>query len=60
MPWSAKARSLIREQYATTGAAANAGLTHAVAALCQATGRLPEAGALLTRMEQRHEAANQI
>ena len=31
MPWSAKAQALIREQYAATGAAARAGLTHAVA-----------------------------
>lgn len=33
MPWSAKAQSLIREQYAATGAAATAGLREAVGLL---------------------------
>jgi len=38
MPWSAKAQSLIQEQYAATAAAARFGLTHAVVALRQAVG----------------------
>ena len=36
MPWSAKAQALLREQYASTGAAATAGLGEAVALLEQA------------------------
>ncbi|MBP6731581.1 MAG: polynucleotide kinase-phosphatase, partial [Chitinophagales bacterium] len=39
MPWSAKAQSLIREQYAAVGAAANAALPIAEAALQQACAR---------------------
>jgi protein phosphatase len=39
MPWSAKAQSLIREQYAPTGAAARTGLSHATALLRQAAAR---------------------
>jgi protein phosphatase len=41
MPWSAKAQSLIREQYASTGAAARIGLSHATALLHQAAARDP-------------------
>src|SRR5208337_3013988 len=33
MPWSAKAQELLRQQYASVGAAAQASLTEAVAAL---------------------------
>jgi len=57
MPWSAKAQSLLRNQYAPTGAAAVAGLTHAVAALQKASTLSDEANALLTRMEARQTAA---
>jgi protein phosphatase len=39
MPWSAKAQSLIRLQYASTGAAASAGLARAVTLLSQGAGR---------------------
>ena len=39
MPWSAKAQSLIREQYASTGAAARTGLSHATELLRRATAR---------------------
>ncbi|WP_026122604.1 polynucleotide kinase-phosphatase [Nocardiopsis halotolerans] len=39
LPWSAKARSLIREQYASVGAAARAALPAAGAALAAAAGR---------------------
>ena len=57
MPWSAKAQSLIREQYATTGAAARSGLTHAVDALRKAVARSDDTADLLARMEARQEAA---
>jgi protein phosphatase len=53
MPWSAKAQSLIREQYAATGAAARAGLAHSVALLQQAAGRDASLAPLLARFEDR-------
>jgi protein phosphatase len=40
MPWSAKARELLRTQYAAVGAAGSAALPRALAALEQAAGRL--------------------
>src|SRR3954453_4728480 len=40
MPWSAKARELLRTQYAAVGAAGSASLPRAVAALGRAAGRL--------------------
>jgi polynucleotide kinase-phosphatase len=49
LPWSLKARSLIEQQYAPTGAAGLAGLTAAVEALRHA----PAAAALLARFEGR-------
>src|SRR5262245_5978850 len=57
MPWSAKAQSLIREQYAATGAAARSGLSHAVALLQQAAGRDPSLAPLLARFEDRDARA---
>jgi protein phosphatase len=57
MPWSAKAQSLIREQYAATGAAARAGLSHSVALLQQAAGRDPSLAPLFARFEARHARA---
>jgi protein phosphatase len=57
MPWSAKAQELLRRQYAPAGAAARAGLTGAVAALRSAVARGVDAGGLLTRFEQRADAA---
>jgi protein phosphatase len=53
MPWSAKARSLISEQYAATGAAASAGLLHCVTALTQAAARDPALGDLLAKTHDR-------
>jgi protein phosphatase len=47
MPWSAKAQELLRQQYATTGAAARAALPAAIAALSQ-TQQIPEAAAKAT------------
>jgi protein phosphatase len=55
MPWSAKAQSLIREQYAATGAAATAGLIRSVALLRQAADRDPSLAPLLQRFEARSE-----
>jgi protein phosphatase len=53
MPWSAKARELVRRQYAAVGAAAQTGLADAVAALAGAAARLPEAEALLSQFQER-------
>jgi protein phosphatase len=57
MPWSAKAHSLIREQYAATGAAARAGLTQAVSLLRQGVDRDPALAPLLQRFEDRSQRA---
>ena len=57
MPWLAKAQALIREQYAATGAAARAGLSHCVGLLRQAAGRDPSLAPLLTRFEARQARA---
>jgi protein phosphatase len=57
MPWSAKAQELLRLQYATTGAAARAGLPAAIAALAQAQ-QIPELASLLESYKQRSEAAD--
>jgi len=56
MPWSAKAQELLRQQYATTGAAARAALPAAIGALNQAQ-QIPEAASLLESYKQRGEAA---
>jgi protein phosphatase len=53
MPWSAKAQSLIRAQYAATGAAAQAGLSQAVALLQTATQRDNTLAPLLARYSDR-------
>jgi len=53
MPWSAKAQSLIREQYAAVGVAAITGLQGAVDALERTHSRLPEAAALLEHHRER-------
>ena len=57
MPWSAKAQSLIRDQYAATGAAAEAGLTAALGLMATARfddGAEAESGAgLLARFRER-------
>jgi protein phosphatase len=58
MPWSAKAQSLIREQYATTGAAASAGLGQAAALLHQAAARDPSLQSLSDRFQARSDRAH--
>lgn len=57
MPWSAKARSLIEEQYAPVGTAAIAGLAAAVRVLAAARGRGVDVGRLEDRFEARLDAA---
>jgi protein phosphatase len=53
MPWSFKAQELVRGQYASTGAAAEAALRDAVAVLDAAKGRDLDVGALLDRTRAR-------
>jgi protein phosphatase len=55
MPWSAKAQELLRQQYATTGAAARVSLPEAIAALGTSPAITREAPQLLERFRQRHE-----
>ncbi|MEV4455972.1 polynucleotide kinase-phosphatase [Microbispora sp. NPDC049633] len=58
LPWSAKAEGLIRDQYASVGAAARVALPEAVAALEMAAGRGLDVGPLLDRTRRRaHNAA---
>ncbi len=53
MPWSAKARELIEQQYASVGAAARSALPEAVQALREAAARELPVSQLLARYEQR-------
>ncbi|MEU6025000.1 polynucleotide kinase-phosphatase [Micromonospora sp. NPDC047134] len=55
LPWSAKAEGLIREQYASVGAAGRAALPAALAALDAAADRGLEVGALRERMAGRRD-----
>ncbi|GAA1459189.1 polynucleotide kinase-phosphatase [Nocardiopsis exhalans] len=55
LPWSAKAGSLIREQYASVGAAARASLPAASAALAAAAERGIDVGALAGTIARRTE-----
>jgi protein phosphatase len=57
MPWSAKARELLRSQYAAVGAASRAALDDAVGLLAEAVGRGVEVGDLLERTRSRAELA---
>jgi len=59
MPWSSKAQDLLRQQYATTGAAARAGLSASIAALRMTSKRVPEASELTGRYEGRRAMAEQ-
>jgi protein phosphatase len=58
MPWSAKAQELLRHQYAAVGAAAQASLTEAVAALERLAAREGEDLSLTERYKARLESAN--
>ena len=57
MPWSAKAKELIRQQYAATGAAARAALAPAIATLQQARANGVVVDDLLMKMDARQEMA---
>ena len=58
LPWSAKAQSLIRDQYAAVAAAASAALPAAEAALAQAVANgLSAAAPLLAQVQARRDAA---
>ncbi|EDX86728.1 Ser/Thr protein phosphatase family protein [Synechococcus sp. PCC 7335] len=59
MPWSAKAQGLLKQQYASVGAAAKQGLTAAVSALEQAATRSTDVSDLLSRYRQRAALAQQ-
>jgi protein phosphatase len=54
MPWSFKARELLREQYAAVGAASRVALPKAVARLAEAGGRGMEIHDLLARYRERY------
>lgn len=58
MPWSSKAQELLRQQYATTGAAAQAGLAASVEALRLAAQSVPAARELLGRYEERRQLSS--
>ncbi len=60
MPWSVKAIELVRQQYASVGAAARVGLGEAVAALEQARGRGVDVTGLLERHRSREAMAEQF
>ncbi|MCG3129465.1 MAG: Bis(5'-nucleosyl)-tetraphosphatase, symmetrical [Phycisphaerae bacterium] len=53
MPWSAKAKTLLQEQYASVGAAARGSLAEAAAALHQAAGNGSDVSALLDHTRRR-------
>ncbi len=58
MPWSLKAQELLRDQYASVGAAARAVLPPAIAALESASTRGLDVTPLLDRARARRELAN--
>ncbi|MEH3053800.1 MAG: polynucleotide kinase-phosphatase [Patulibacter minatonensis] len=55
MPWSAKAMSLVRTQYASVGAAGTAGLAAAADVLAAATARAVDVGELAAHVARRQE-----
>ncbi|MBG0830817.1 polynucleotide kinase-phosphatase [Planomonospora sp. ID67723] len=57
LPWSAKAEGLIRNQYASVGAAARTALPEALAVLEAAAGRGLDVGGLLDRTRRRMDNA---
>ena len=57
MPWSAKAQSLLEQQYAPVAASADMGLVALRDALDQAAGRGIEVGGLLEKTRTRHQRA---
>ena len=57
MPWSAKAKTLLSEQYAPVGSSARFALADAVQALERTTERVDEASGLLERFRSREDCA---
>jgi polynucleotide kinase-phosphatase len=60
MPWSVKAQELIRDQYASVGAAARIALPKAVARLAEAGARGLDVTGLLARYRERFELASRF
>jgi protein phosphatase len=60
MPWSLKAQELIRDQYASVGAAARIALPKAVARLAEAGARGLDVAGLLARYRERFELASRF
>jgi len=60
MPWSAKAMELVRQQYASVGAAARIGLAGTVTALELATARGIDVGGILERQRTRQDLADRF
>jgi protein phosphatase len=60
LPWSAKAQGLIREQFASTGSAAESALSSAIDVLRQAEKRGLEVGEMTARTESRHADAQRF
>lgn len=60
MPWSSKAQSLIQQQYAAVGTAANGVLPSVAAALKAAQDRGIDLGEMANQFEQRIDLANQF
>jgi polynucleotide kinase-phosphatase len=58
MPWSAKAQELLRQQYASVGAAARASLSEAVSSSERLSGEIDGAKELTERFRRRQDAAN--
>jgi protein phosphatase len=57
MPWSVKARELLKQQYSAVGAAARASLSEATVVLERAAQQNADAAALLARYRERRELA---
>lgn len=60
MPWSAKALELVRQQYASVGAAARVSLAETVGALERAAARGIDVGVILDRHRVRQELADRF
>ncbi len=57
MPWSAKARELLKQQYAPVGLAANRGLSAVINCLQQVSDRRIDVGSLLPQYRQKRDLA---
>jgi protein phosphatase len=59
MPWSAKARELLRQQYAAVGASARSSLSEAIALLDKAVQSNPDSAPVLAHYRERQQAVEQ-